>query len=44
MIFPRIVLKMHKSLTHLATIRIDLQTVKTLTVISILALLTIGAA
>jgi hypothetical protein len=44
MIFPRIILKMHKSLTYLATIRIDVQTMKTLAVISILALLTIGGA
>jgi hypothetical protein len=44
MIFPGIVPKMHKSLTHLATIRIDFQTMKTLAVISILALLTIGGA
>ena len=44
MIFPGIVPKMRKWLTHLATIRIDLQTVKTLAVISVLALLTIGGA
>ncbi len=44
MIFPGIVPKMHKSLTHLATIRIELATMKTLAVISILALLTIGGA
>ena len=44
MIFPGIVLKMRKSLTHLATIRIDPQIMKTLAVISILALLTIGGA
>jgi hypothetical protein len=44
MIFPGNVLKMHKWLTHLATIRIDLPAMKTLAVISILALLTIGGA
>jgi len=44
MMYPGIVPKMHKWLTHLATIRIDLQTMKTLAVISILALLTIGGA
>ena len=42
--FPRIVQKMHKSLTHLATIRTEVPTMKTMAVISILALLTIGGA
>jgi hypothetical protein len=35
---------MHKWLTHLATIRIDFETMKTLAVISALALLTISGA
>jgi len=43
-IFPGIVPKMHKWLTHLATIRIDLETMKMLAVISVLALLTISGA
>ena len=42
--FPGNVPKMHKSLTHLATIGIDFPAMKTLAVISILALLTIGGA
>ena len=44
MIFPAIVLKMRGSLTFLATIQNDLEAMKTLAVISILALLTITGA
>jgi hypothetical protein len=42
--FPWIVLKMHQTLTFLATIEPDDLTMKTLAVISILALLTITGA
>ena len=42
--FRGIVPKMHKSLTDLATIQNDPRHMKTLAVISILALLTIGGA
>jgi hypothetical protein len=44
MIFPGIVPKMHKSQTFLATIQNDFESMKTLAVISILALLTITGA
>ena len=44
MIFPGIVLKMRGSLTFLATIQNDFEAMKTLAVISILALLTITGA
>jgi hypothetical protein len=44
MIFPGIVPKMRKSQTFLATIENDLEAMKTLAVISILALLTISGA
>jgi hypothetical protein len=44
MMFPGIVPKMHQALTFLATIEHDDLTMKTLAVISILALLTITGA
>lgn len=44
MIFPGIVLKMRGWLTFLATIQTDHETMKTLAIISILALLTITGA
>lgn len=44
MIYPGTVLKMHGSVTFLATIQNDPQIMKTLAIISILALLTIGGA
>ncbi|MDE2377382.1 hypothetical protein [Bradyrhizobium sp.] len=43
-IFPGIVPKMHQSLTFLATIGTDPQIMKTLAIISLLALLTISGA
>jgi len=42
--FRGIVLKMHKSLTFLATIQNDVERMKTLAVISVLALLALGGA
>jgi hypothetical protein len=44
MIFPRMVLKMRRALTFSATIENDDPTMKTLAVITILALLTISGA
>ena len=44
MIVPVIVLKMRQTLTFLATIQTDHQTMHTLAVISILALIAIGGA
>jgi hypothetical protein len=44
MMFPGIVLKMHRALTFSATFENDDQPMKTLAVISILALLTISGA
>jgi hypothetical protein len=44
MIFPGIVPKMHKSMSVLATIQNDLEAMKTLAIICILALLTITGA
>ena len=44
MIFPGIVPKLHRSQTFLATIENDLGAMRTLAVISVLALLTISGA
>lgn len=42
--FPWIVPKLHQSLTFLATIEIEIGTMKTVALIAILALLTMGGA